>query len=294
MSDKARIVVVEDDPDVSTMLNIYLSTQGYEVEVAARGDDAVEKIQKLLPDLILLDIMLPGLDGYDVCRELRKTTRTSHIPIIFLTQRSERSDKIAGLELGADDYITKPFDIEELRLRVQVALRTQQRLNLTNPTTGLPSGRLVEDELRPLTNKGGWTLLQLKIDAFDYFTAKYGPLAGEEVLRFTGKLLNDVVSNTGTLQDFVGHLGGQSFVIITYCEKPASLIAELKDRFNENILNHYDFSDRMGNGVAMSDGSVKPFMKFLIGGASSEGQFSDTADIITTANERMLANSELQ
>lgn len=293
MSYKARIVVVEDDVDVSTMLNIYLSTQGYQVSVAARGDDAVVKIQELLPDLILLDIMLPGLDGYDVCRELRNIPRTSHIPIIFLTQRSERSDKIAGLELGADDYITKPFDIEELRLRVQVALRTNQRINLTNPTTGLPSGRLIEDELRPLANKEGWTLLQLKIDSFDNFTTKYGLLAGEEVLKFTAKLLNDTVSDFGSLHDFVGHLGGQSFVLITYCDKPANLVNQLKDRFNEPILNHYDFSDRLGNGVSMPDGSIKPFMKLLIGGASSVGDFADTADIITIVNERMLANAEL-
>lgn len=294
MSTKARIVVVEDDVDVSTMLNIYLTTQGYEVEVATRGDVAVEKIQTLLPDLILLDIMLPGLDGYDVCRELRKTTRTSHIPIIFLTQRSERSDKIAGLELGADDYITKPFDIEELKLRVQVALRAHQRMNMTNPTTGLPSGRLIEDELRPLANKNGWTFLQIRIDYYDEFTTKYGPLAGGEVLRFMSMLINEVVNEIGTLYDFVGHLGEESFIIITYCDETDNLIAELEERFNEKIPNHYDFSDRMGNGITMPDGSTKPFMQLLIGGASSQGDFADTADIITTVNERMLANLRLK
>ena len=133
-----RILVVEDDFDISNMLRIYFTGQGYQVEVAARGGDALAICRRKLPDLIVLDIMLPDMDGYSVCRELRMATRTSHIPVIFLTQKDERSDKIAGLELGADDYITKPFDIEELKLRVRSAIRAHQRLNMTDPRTGLP------------------------------------------------------------------------------------------------------------------------------------------------------------
>ena len=124
---KGRILVVEDDFDISNMLRIYFSGQGYEVQVAPRGGDALTMTRKQLPNLIVLDIMLPDMNGYDVCRELRTTTRTSHIPIIFLTQKDERSDKIQGLELGADDYITKPFDIEELKLRVQNAISAANR-----------------------------------------------------------------------------------------------------------------------------------------------------------------------
>src|SRR3990170_2982133 len=156
---KGRILIVEDDFDISNMLRIYFSGQGYEVNVAPRGGDALTMARQQLPHLIVLDIMLPDLDGYAVCRELRQTTRTSHIPIIFLTQKDERSDRIAGLELGADDYITKPFDIEELKLRVQNAIARSERENLTNPTTGLPSGRLNEEQLRSLMRKPSWGLL---------------------------------------------------------------------------------------------------------------------------------------
>jgi DNA-binding response OmpR family regulator len=123
---KGRILVVEDDFDISNMLKIYFSGQGYEVQVAARGGDALITTRKQLPNLIVLDIMLPDMNGYDVCRELRTTTRTSHIPIIFLTQRDERGDKIQGLELGADDYITKPFSPRELVARVRVIFRRVQ------------------------------------------------------------------------------------------------------------------------------------------------------------------------
>ena len=145
---KAKILVVEDDVDISNMLRIYFSGQGYEVQVAPRGGDALDYTRRQLPHLIVLDIMLPDMDGYAVCKELRTTTRTSHIPIIFLTQKDERSDKIAGLELGADDYITKPFDIEELKLRVQNAIQRSEMISLTDANSGLPSGRLIEDQLR--------------------------------------------------------------------------------------------------------------------------------------------------
>src|SRR5512147_1269421 len=171
---KGRILVVEDDFDISNMLRIYFTGQGYDVQVAPRGGDALTLTRKQLPQLIVLDIMLPDMNGYDVCRELRSTTRTSHIPIIFLTQKDERSDKIAGLELGADDYITKPFDIEELRLRVQGAMRRSERESLTNPTTGLPSGKLIEEQLKLLMRRKGWCMLYVGINNLESFNDKYG------------------------------------------------------------------------------------------------------------------------
>ncbi|MGD9092115.1 MAG: response regulator, partial [Anaerolineales bacterium] len=145
---KARLLIVEDDADISNMLKIYFTGQDYIVDIAARGSDALEKTRQNLPHLIVLDIMLPDIDGFEVCQILRTNTRTSHVPIIFLTQKDERSDKLQGLELGADDYITKPFDIEELKLRVQRAIERAEQQSLTDPHSGLPSARLIEDQLR--------------------------------------------------------------------------------------------------------------------------------------------------
>src|SRR5207248_6606994 len=147
---KGRILVVEDDFDISNMLRIYFTGQGFEVSVAPRGNDALAMTRQSLPHLIVLDIMLPDMDGYAVCKQLRTTTRTSHIPIIFLTQKDERSDKIAGLELGADDYITKPFDIEELKLRVKNAIDRVDREKSMDPRSNLPSSKLIEEQLRDL------------------------------------------------------------------------------------------------------------------------------------------------
>lgn len=281
-----RILIVEDDFDISNMLRIFFSGQGYNVEVAARGNDALDICRKKLPDLIVLDIMLPDMDGYAVCREMRTTTRTSHIPIIFLTQKDERSDRIAGLELGADDYITKPFDIEELKLRVRTAISTHKRLNMTNPTTGLPSSRLIEDQLRSLMRAATWTYLHIGIDHFGPFNDVYGFVAGDEALRFTALLLSEIVNEMGTLDDFIGHASSDTFVLITMTDNPATLVDRLKQRFNEQIQSHYNFMDREQGGIMMPDGALVPMMRLSIGVVSSKTQrFSDIREITETAAE---------
>jgi len=164
---KSRLLVVEDDVDIANMLKIYFSGMDFDVDVAHRGSDALERTKHVLPNLIVLDSMLPDIDGYEVCRNLRTSTRTSHIPVIFLTQKDERSDKLQGLELGADDYITKPFDIEELKLRVTGAIRRSERESLTDPRSGLPAGRLIEEQLRRIIREKDWALLDMRINHFE-------------------------------------------------------------------------------------------------------------------------------
>ena len=120
MKDKLTILVVDDDPNIAQLVKLYLEKEGYEVSVETRGDDAVAAFQKNPPSLMLLDIMLPGMDGWQVCRAVRQT---SSIPIIMLSAKDETFDKVLGLELGADDYITKPFEGKELVARVKAVLR---------------------------------------------------------------------------------------------------------------------------------------------------------------------------
>jgi len=287
---KGRILVVEDDFDISNMLRIYFTGQGFEVNVAPRGGDALSMTRQSLPHLIVLDIMLPDMDGYAVCKELRMTTRTSHIPVIFLTQKDERSDKIAGLELGADDYITKPFDIEELKLRVTNNIARQERENQTDPRTGLPSGRLIEEQLRKTIRKPDWALLDCRINHFERFKDVYGFIAGDEVLRFSSILLGEVVDAVGTPNDFIGHPGGDNFVIVTNTACAAKIREKIKARFSEEVKTHYNFMDReQGYIVAKGhDGSdVKVhLMSMSVGQASADmRQFSDIREITETAAE---------
>lgn len=287
---KGRILVVEDDPDIANLLREYFTSLDYEVQTAARGHEALERTRQQLPHLIILDIILPDIDGYEVCRRLRTNLRTSHIPIIFLTQRDERSDRIAGLELGADDYITKPFDIEELRLRVQNAIRRVERESLTNPVTGLPSGRLIEDQLRALLRRSDWALLYIGINGLDAFQEVYGFVAGDEVLRWTAMLMGEVVDALGTPQDFIGHVGGDDFVIITHAERAEAIAQALRRRFAEGVGTHYAFSDRERGYLMLTDreGNEKriPLMTLAIGIVrAGDSIFNDIRELTETAAE---------
>ncbi|MEM6529890.1 MAG: response regulator, partial [Chloroflexota bacterium] len=116
--EKARILIVEDDLDLAEMLNAYFKVQDYEVLMASWGEEALRISREEVVDIVVLDIRLPDIDGYEVCRQMRGQRQTENTPIIFLTEKRDRVDKLQGLELGVVDYITKPFDIQELRLRV--------------------------------------------------------------------------------------------------------------------------------------------------------------------------------
>lgn len=285
---KARLLVVEDDNDISNMLRIYFSSLGYEVDVAPRGTEALEKTRVVLPHLIVLDIMLPDIDGYEVCRRLRQSTRSSHIPVIFLTQKDERSDKLQGLELGADDYITKPFDIEELKLRVQGAIRRSEREALTDPRSGLPAGRLIEEQLRLTIRKSGWAYMDIRINHFDQFKDVYGFVAADDVLRFAAMLMSEVVDELGSPTDFIGHAGGDNFVIICSDENADKIRNKLKARFTEEVQTHYNFIDRQQGFImaANADNQMEktPLMTFSIGLVTPKQQpFADIREITELA-----------
>jgi PleD family two-component response regulator len=282
---KGRILVVEDDFDISNMLRIYFESQDFEVTVASRGAEGLELTRQQLPHVIVLDIMLPDIDGYEVCRRLRSNLRTSHVPIIFLTQKDERSDRIAGLELGADDYITKPFDIEELRLRVQGSIRRAQTTNLSNPTTGLPSSKQIEDQLRNLMRRDDWALLYIGINHIDPFRDKEGFLAADEVLRDLAQTLGETVDEFGTADDFIGHRGGEDFIVITNSERGPVIRDRIVARFNAAVGRHYNFIDRENKYISL-DGQRYPLMSLAVGVVTPEaGPFSDIREITEVAAE---------
>src|SRR5512140_4016665 len=287
---KARLLVVEDDIDIGNMLKIYFGGMDFEVDVAVRGSDALEKTKHSLPHLIVLDIMLPDIDGYEVCRNLRTNMRTSHIPVIFLTQKDERSDKLQGLELGADDYITKPFDIEELKLRVQGAIRRSERESLTDPRSGLPAGRLIEEQLRQIIREKNWALLDMRVNYLEPFKDVYGFVAGDDVLRFTAMLVSEVVDDLGTSEDFIGHAGSDKIVVITNGDSAAAIKQRVKERFATEVLSHYNFMDRLQGFMPASKGNgvveKVPFMTMSIGIISPNQQsFADIRGVTEMAAE---------
>jgi PleD family two-component response regulator len=241
---KRRILVVEDDPDIGNMLQTYFESQGFEISLAARGQDALSLTRHSLPHLIVLDIMLPDMDGYEVCRQLRSSSRTGHIPILFLTQRDERRDRIAGLELGADDYITKPFDIEELRLRVMNAMSRAEQESLTDPRTGLPTSRPIQTRLEEIIAHKGWSMLTCRLMDFDAYRSAYGDTACDDFLRFAADLILETVDELGAADDFIGYSGGDSFVVVTEEARAGPLEAQLKSRFKQSAPSKFSYLDQ--------------------------------------------------
>lgn len=241
---KSKILIVEDDLDVAEMLNAYFRVQGYDVFTVNWGEDGVRAAQTVLPDLMILDIRLPDIDGYEVARRVRTDRRTNEIPIIFLTEKRERIDRLQGFEVGADDYITKPFDVQELRLRVRNALKRVSQGSLTNPVSGLPEGPLVEERLSDVIHKSGWALLHICISHLDAFREAYGFVASDDVLRAISLMIHNTMKESGSTDDFLGHISPTDFVVVL---TPADLSAfqeRIRSRLEQSLDYFYPIKDR--------------------------------------------------
>lgn len=242
---KQKILIVEDDPDVAEMLTAYFRSQEYDVSTVNWGEDGVRSaLQVPAPDLVILDIRLPDIDGYEVARRLRGDRRTTDIPIIFLTEKRERADRLQGLELGADDYITKPFDIQELRLRVRNALKRVSQGSLTNPVTGLPEGALVEEKLSEVLGRDGSALLFVSLENMDAFREAYGFVASDDVLRAISLMIGNTMREFSRVDDFLGHLNATDFVLVLPPSNLAALSEKLRARLSQAMEYFYPIKDR--------------------------------------------------
>jgi PleD family two-component response regulator len=289
MAKQTKILIVEDDPDTAEMLGAYFQAQGYHVLTAAWGNDALKLCQDTVPDLVIQDIRLPDIDGYEVVRELRKNLRTSKVPIIFLTEKKARDDRITGLKLGAVDYITKPFDMQELRLRVRNALRRASYASLVSPVTGLPGKEVADDRLDEMLEGEGWAVLYVSIVDMDPFNDAYGFVAGDDVLRAVGLILSNVVDEVGTLEDFVGHIGQANFVLITRDSKSADIQSKLAARLSRAFNYFYPIKD-------LEAGQVAAPMRAEVGiVTAASGPFSGAVDIYKAAEmaRKVVASSQV-
>lgn len=238
-----HILVVEDQPNTAEMLTSYFKTQGYEVTSVGWGKDAIAFVEKTVPDLVVLDIRLPDIDGYEVCRHLRTHRRTAQVPIIFLTEKRERSDKLQGLKLGAVDYITKPFDIQELRLRVRNVLRRSNLEQMSHFVTGLPGPSLSDERLRDLLGASDWALLSVGLHGLDKFADIYGFVARDDVMRAVALMLNHVVNESQDHNAFVGHLDDNNFFVVIAPDKVDQVQQALTVRLEEAMAFFYPRSD---------------------------------------------------
>ena len=248
-----RLLIVEDNEEIAQMLALFLGSRGYKISLAPDGATARQLVREFLPNLLLLDVGLPDTDGYELLKEFRQHVRTRYIPAIFLTQRSKKADKIAGLQLGADDFITKPFDLEELYLRVQNAVLRSDRENLSDPTTGLPSGRVAREEVAAAQANPDRTAVEFRLKNTSEFRDLYGALANSDLQRYTALLMNRVLNTIGTSDDFIGQTGEETFVVISAADRAEIIRKTVLERFDNDAVQHYGMGERHGSQVKVKD-----------------------------------------
>ena len=232
-----KILIIEDDLEVAELLNAGFRGQGYEVFTVNWGRDGVRSALTVHPDIVILDIRLPDIDGFEVASQFRADRRTQDTPIIFLTEKHDRADRLRGLELGADDYIIKPFDMQELQLRVRNTLQRMHRGALTHPVSGLPVGELLDEHLSEYMHKGNYSVLLIALVHLDGFRESYGFVAADDVLRAMGVMITNTLRETGRVDDFLGHLGPAEFVLVV----PSGSLPGLKDRLLTRLDRSLDY-----------------------------------------------------
>jgi len=238
------VLVVEDETHLRDVLRIQLEADGFQVLQAKDGREAMEVALQTLPDLVLLDVMLPYMDGYEVCRRLRGTFATHHIPIIILTAKAEIEGRIQGLEGGANDYVSKPWERRELLLRVRNALNWSRQQRAASPLTGLPGNVSINEELgRRLALEKPFAMLQFDIDYFKAFNDYYGYARGDQAIQTLARILVESSHRFGGSANFIGHIGGDDFVVLTTPDVAEALGEAIIAEFVEAVKTLYDADD---------------------------------------------------
>jgi diguanylate cyclase (GGDEF)-like protein len=243
-SRKPWVLVVDDEEPIRKIVTFQLEKSGYDVSGCVDGTEALRMVHEREPDLILLDVMMPNMDGYEVCKRLKSNYQTSHIPIIMVTAKAELENRLQGFEDGANDYITKPFAITELLVRVKNVLQWSQLQRQANPLTGLPGNVSIEREIeRRFQSHGNFTFMYADIDNFKAFNDYYGYSRGDDAIKITADILVDAVNACGSPDDFVGHIGGDDFVVITSPENGDQVAREITSTFDKAITRLFDHKD---------------------------------------------------
>ena len=239
------ILVADDDPDLRDILRSILESAGYRVVEASDGEMALEAIRTGHPDLVILDYTMPRMEGPQVCQELKRDLLLRHLPIIMLTGRGETHDKVAGINAGADDYLVKPFEPQELLARVRMVLRrTSQELE-ANPLTRLPGNVSIQREIEErLAREMPIAVCYCDLNHFKAFNDHYGFERGDQIIRMTSQILLEAVKRHGHAADFIGHIGGDDFVVVTTPDRAEAICQTIISRFDADIPWLYDEADR--------------------------------------------------
>ncbi len=286
-----RILMADDDPDIRMFLEVTLSLAGFDVRVTTDGAEAVAAAREDAPDLILLDVMMPNLDGLGATRQLRADPRTSDIPIILVTAKAMGMDKVSGLAEGADDYVTKPFDPDELVARIRAALRRSAAMRQVSPLSGLPGNTRIEAEIdRRIASDGDFALLYCDLNKFKAYNDHYGFMEGDKVLKSFASMLAATVSELTPTDGFVGHVGGDDFVVVTGSPDFEAIAGEVCDRFDSLAPSFYNEEDRARGHIQIENrrGDMEDvsFVSVDIGIAhTARGEFAHPGEAVAIATE---------
>jgi diguanylate cyclase (GGDEF)-like protein len=285
------VLIADDDRDIVRFVEVNLRLEGFEVITAHDGKDALAKALDLQPNLILLDVMMPGMDGYEVCTKLRADGRSAHIPVIMLTAKSLSADKVLGLTAGADDYIIKPFDPMELVARVKTTLRRASEMRALSPLTGLPGNNRIEQEIQARMERNTpIAVVYADLDNFKSFNDRYGFLRGDEVISLAAQVLRLAAQEAAGPDGFVGHIGGDDFVAILPPEAAEGFSRRVIESFDARILSLYDPEDAGAGMIELEDrqGQLRrfPIVSMSLGIASNaQRSFSSAREVVATATE---------
>jgi len=239
-----RILAVDDEPDILRLTQFLLESWGYEVSTASSGKEAVEQAQVLEPDLILMDVNMEEMNGFEACEKIKGDFATSFIPVIMLTSQDQVQNKVHGLGNGADDYVIKTVDPLELQARIEMVIRRTQEQSGANPLTRLPGNLALEREIKKRLDGGSaFSVCYCDLDNFKAYNDKYGYEAGDKVLFHTARVIMNTVRELSETDDFVGHIGGDDFVVLTTPERDNVIVKAIAEQFDETIVRFYDDED---------------------------------------------------
>ena len=283
-----RILVVDDDASVRAICCEILQQAGYNVRDLGTPETALTAARRFRPDLILLDVMMPVVDGFRTAERLRADSATGLTPIIFLSARGETADKVRAFRSGAEDYVVKPFDAVELVARVGKALARSTRELGASPTTQLPGADAVAAEIEGRIASGdhGAVCCYLDLDNFKAFNDYFGLARADAVIRQTGDLMREVVERLGEPGDFIGHIAGDDFVMVVAGARVDAICGELIARFDRLIPLYYDRDERRRGHIEGQDrwGVLRrfPLMTVSIAAIGLAGM-SSFGDVATAA-----------
>ncbi len=226
-----KIVVAEDDDAIAHLINMALGDAGYLCLRARDGDEALRLVRNHMPDLLVLDVMMPRKDGLEVARALRADVMVSSTPILMVTAKANVEDKVEGLDAGADDYITKPFDLREFNARVKALIRSSKRDRERNPTTGLPGSVAIESHLDDVLAGDPMAVLHFDVCDFDAYADRVGFSRAEKLVARLGTLIMERTQAHTEGGAFVGHLGGVDFIATTRSSEAEALAKEVIDAY---------------------------------------------------------------